>query len=186
MSYLRHPYVRHGAFPPEHRLNRYLDTVGNGSGTKNLNGNYGGSGNGIFARIQAPAGQVYAIRRMLVKIRDGTAGLSADNYGAIAAGLSTGIEVQVRESDETTVVQDLTDGVPVQINADWARLCYDARPDDYGNGDNFILIRWSFFRAGSPIFLTPGRMFGVSLSDDLSGLDAQFFLCQGFLIPLTS
>ena len=103
-------------------LSRYLDTLGTGAGTKNANGNYAGAAEEFY--IEAQAGQNLTIARMIVTIEDGGGG-TAQEYGNIGVALTNGITVTV-ENEHGTVLNDMTDGVPVDSNGAWARLCYDA------------------------------------------------------------
>ena len=154
---------------------RYLDTVGDGSGTKNANGDYSSSATDF--RINAPAGGVYEITRMLVHIRD-AANMSADEYGNLNGALANGITVAVYDGD--TLDCDLTDGLPVQSNADWGRVCYDAESLSYGSGDDFVRVRWTFSKAGQPLYLAGDYNFRVQLNDNFTGLVAHYFQVQGF------
>lgn len=162
-------------------LSRYLDTVGNGSGTKNANGNYSGAGLGetIF-KIQPAAGSVYRIARVIISIRDAS-GFQAEEYGNLAAALSTGIEVRVQNDSGTLI--DLTDGIPITTNAAWGELCYDVDLKTWGNGDEFLLVRWTFSRSGTTPQLVGDRNERLEfvLNDDLSGLVSHYFLAQGYV-----
>ena len=167
-----------GVVAPENMLFQYLDTDGDGGGTKDATGNYSDAGLGAtYFYIEAPAGRVYSLERMIVKIRGSTSGLSADDYGNIPA-LTSGILAHVRDPDGN-VILDLTDGLPIKLNADWNRLCYDSGPIAYGAGDNFVVTRWTFARSGNPIVLEPGYSFGMLMHDNMSSLNGHFFHVQG-------
>ena len=167
-----------GLTAPDDAVFRYLSDDGTTAGEKNAIGNYSGGGLGeTFFHIEAEQGETLALYRMLIKIRDGGP-FSADDYAGITSGLSTGMLAQVREPNDD-VVLDLTDGEPIQIVPDWARLCHDTSLFDFGSGDDFISVRWTFANSGSPLILTPGRKFGMLMRDDMSALDAHFFHVQG-------
>ena len=60
-------------------ISRFLDTNGNGTGTKNANGNYSGAAEIFY--IQPPAGSRYQINRLIVEVED-AAGMIATEYGS--------------------------------------------------------------------------------------------------------
>lgn len=155
---------------------RYLDTAGDGSGTKNAVGDYSGGEEEFY--IAPAADEVMLLYRMLVLIEDGSA-ISSEKYGGLTA-LSTGIEVKIIRG-ASTLVNDLTDGIVIQSNADWARNCYDATPDETGSGNNLYKVRWTFANSGKPIRLDGalGDRLVVFLNDDLSGLVSHYFKVDG-------
>lgn len=157
-------------------ISRYLDTLGTGGGLKNANGNYSGAAQDFL--IQPPAGQVFQIARLLIQIRDSGA-FTASSYGNLGA-LANGIQLLIVNDGGT--ILDLTDGIPVKSNAHWSRLCYDAKPDDYGSGDNFLSVRFTFTRSGSAIRLDGDNTerLVARFNDDLSGLVEHYFLAQGW------
>lgn len=161
----------------EDRLSRFLDTVGNGTGTTSAIGDYS-TPTSFF--ITPPTGEIYVLERFLVQIRDALA-LSADDYGNLTA-LTNGIVVKV--TDASGDVVELTDGMPIKSNADWAMHCYDSDPDNYGNGDNFIHVRWTFSKAGYPISLTEGQSLVALMQDNLTGLVQHTFKVEGYRIVL--
>jgi hypothetical protein len=167
MSYL-HDYV---ASSKATRFDRFLDTNGDGTGTKSAIGDYS-SGAEIFY-IQPPAGTVYRIARMIVYIED-DAVFNSDGYAAIAApGLSTGIQVRVQ--DDSGTLNDMTDGLPVKQNMQWKRFCYDIKVSEFGAppaGNESMAVRWTFNKAGPYIRLNGNKneRLEVVLNDNLSTL----------------
>ena len=159
-------------------LSRYLDTNGDGSGTKNANGNYSG-GQEIFY-IQPPAGSVFRITRMLVAIEDTTGALWQD-YGNITSGITNGVAVRVQDDSGTLV--DLTDAEPVKSNVDGGSHCYDAELKTAGAGNDFVQARWTFANSGQMIRLVGddnGRL-EVTLDDNLTGLIGHYFKINGYI-----
>lgn len=139
--------------------------------------------------IKPAAGKVMHITRVLAHIRD--TAINADDYGAISGSLTNGITVKV-VNDSGTII-DLTDGVTIKTSADWARVCYDAVPQTWGAGDEFLSARWTFTKSGEAITLQSDTYGGadglavdkgnerleVTLHDDLGGLVEHYFLAQG-------
>jgi hypothetical protein len=119
---------------------------------------------------------------MLVLVRD--AGVfSAEKYGNLA-GLANGIRVGLFNDSTGAIVEDWTDGLPVKANVDWGRMCYDVDHKGWGAGDEFIVVRWTFIRAGIACVLAANDnqdyAFGVEIRDDLTGLVEHYFQVQGY------
>jgi hypothetical protein len=173
-------YVRSvdSAGPQRTLLSRFLDTNGDGSGTKNANGNYSAAEEIFY--IQPGAAQVFRIARMLVTIED-TNGMSATDYGNITSGLSTGVEIRVQDDSGTLV--DLTDGLPVTNNAGWGSFCYDVDLKTWSTGNELLLVRWTFTKSGQYIRLrgANNERLEVVLNDQLTGLVGHYFLVQGYI-----
>lgn len=160
-------------------ISRYLDTAGDGSGSKNANGDYSVSGLGETIFYIAPEStQVFEVARLIVSVYD-TATMQAQEYGNLGGALGNGITVRV--SDSSGVVNDLTDGVPITINAEWAALCYDADLKSWGSGNELLGVRWTFAKSGEPVRLAGklGEKLEVVLNDDLTGLISHRFMAQG-------
>ncbi len=159
-------------------LSRYLDTDGDGTGTKNaVGGTYTATPEEFY--IQAQGGDRLSIARMIISIEDGS-GVKPELYGAGAA-LTVGITVKVLSSTGA-VIMDLTDGVPIKTNALWGSLCYDVDSKSWGNTptDELVVVRWTFSKSGRPIILEDGQKLVVLLSDDMDHLINHYFLVQGF------
>lgn len=153
---------------------RYLDTDGDGTGTKNAIGTYAAAAEEFF--IAGPASGRYNIERMIVHVRD-AAGFSAEKYGG-AAALTNGIRIQAVTDGETI---NLDDGIAIKTNAAWGRLCYDVNFHTTGAGDDFLSVRWTFSKSGKPLKLSaPTDKLYVTLNDDLDVLVEHYFMVQGW------
>jgi len=157
-------------------FSRFLDTNGDGSGTKNANGNYAG-GEEIFY-IQPGGTDIINVARLVVQIEDGGK-FGSGKYGALAGALANGIAVRVQDDSGTVI--DLTDGVLITTNVHWARYCYDVDHSDFGTGNEYMDVRWTFSKSGNPIVLDAANneRLEVVLNDNLSGLVGHYFLVQG-------
>ena len=157
---------------------RYLDTNGNGTGTKNAIGDYFAAATSFF--IQPAAGEIFRLQRMIVNVHDSQK-LKAEEYGNLTA-LPRGIIVRI--SDSSGVIQELTDGIPIKTNGEWGALCFDAElySAAAGNGD-YLRVRWTFANAGYPIRLdgNNGEKLEVVLNDDFTGIVHQYFHVQGYI-----
>lgn len=156
---------------------RYLDTVGDGSGTKNANGNYAG-GATIF-RLAPAASTIYRVARMMISIGD-TKGMVAEEYGDLGSALGNGVIVRVHNGSST--VLDITDNLPVTTNGEWGRVCFDVDIKSWGNTNELLVARWTFMRAGQYLRLDgdASEELQVVLEDNLTGLLSHHFFAQGY------
>lgn len=158
-------------------ISRYLDTNGDGTGTKEvLNAN----ATPVEFYIQPPAGETYILTRMIVSMSDsGT--MDSGGYGNNGASpLTNGITVVVERKG--SLFYSLTDpDYPVKTNGEWGALCYDVDPRDYGQGDEYINVRWTFAKSGEDVRLNGNKndRLVVTASDTLSHLVTHKFLVQG-------
>jgi len=127
---------------------------------------------------EAQTGQILRVARLLVHIEDATV-WSAASYGNLAAALTNGITVQ-HQSAVGAVLNDLTNGDPVKLNADWGKFCYDVSYVAFGAGNDFLQARWTFEKSGVPLRLKTGERLVLTLHDDFDGLDAHTFIIQGY------
>lgn len=156
---------------------RFLDTVGNGTGTKNAIGDYSSTQTDFKILNPVGADGDMEVNRLIVQIEDfGNA--VAETYGVLGV-LTNGVEILVFDGDGNTVI-DVTDGQPIKNNGQWARHSYDVSIANFPGTNDFVECRWTFGRAGSPIELKPGWSFCARLNDDLQGLIAHYFQVQGF------
>jgi len=162
----------------ERAIFRYLDTNGDGTGTKQAIGNYAGAAEEF--KIMPPDNQIYSLNRMIVLVED-TANMQAEEYGNLGVALTVGIVVQLVRNG--TPVVDLTDGFPIKTNAQWARLCYDADIKTWGAGDELLAARWTFGNSGKPFLLRGGfaEELIVTVADNMTGLIDHTFAVQGFI-----
>jgi hypothetical protein len=157
---------------------RYLDTAGDGSGTKEVLGDYSVTPDDIY--IEPPDTWNYYISRMIVTVVDGTLN-NADLYGGLGGALSNGISV-LKTSGATTL-SDYTDGLPVKTNGNWATLCHDVTVHTgFANGNDYQTIRWTLARSGGIVMLRSAfsERLVVRVNDDFSGLVSHLFMVQGY------
>ena len=95
------------------------------------------------------------------------------NYGN-GITLTNGLLFDIVD-DEDTVLLDLLDGLPIMVNPDWARHCYDTAVSSYGQGNETLNARWTFAAIGTAIRLTgdEGHCLRVTIQDDLTDLEEQ-------------
>ena len=166
-------------------ISRALDTVGDGSGTKNAVGNYSGGAEEFF--IAPAAGEIFIIERMLVSYK------AAKNWQSTLYGkdtpLTNGIKCDMQDASGT-VFTLIDPDLPILSNADWAAYCYDFTLFSFGTGDDQAAIRWTFAKSGKSVRLdgAHGDKLAVTLEDDFSGsgsdsgLTDHHFVVQGYRI----
>lgn len=155
---------------------RYLDTNGDGTGTKEANGDHSSAEEILF--YQPPINSLIEIHRLIIFMEDAT-GMRWDRYGSLAGGLTTGIVVRV--SDDSGVQLDLTDGLPVKTNGHWRRSFFDGTISARGGGNDVFAARWSLFKSGEPVTLRCNHLhqrLEVVLNDNLTGLVSHTFQAQ--------
>lgn len=107
------------------------------------------------------------IHRLMISLR-GSAEFSPGAYGINTAGpLTNGIQLLMLDEDDS-ILEDLTDGVPIKVNSHWARLCFDDSYDSYGNPGTgrFLHARLSFDRfTDNGIILRGGHKLAIRLND---------------------
>ena len=159
-------------------LSRFLDTDGDGTGTKNAIGDYS-TPEDFY--IQPAAGQVYRINRILISIEDGS-GFKAGLYGGLAA-LSTGLSLKVEDASGTLV--DFMDGVPVKTNGQWARVCFDVDLKSWSASptEELLVVRLTFSKFGQAVRLDGdnAEKLVMTLSDNMTGLLSHYFKVQGYI-----
>jgi len=156
-------------------VSRFLDTNGDGTGTKNAAVN--GSVTPAQFFIQPPPGKSFFIKGLDIRVVD--AGLLLpEGYGALAA-LSTGIQL-LRYKPEPV---NMLDGVNVVRHYDWLTFSQGRSwADTTGLGvtnNNTFTCHVKFPEA---VFLDGGsgdRM-AVIISDDLTGLVQHYFRAVGY------
>lgn len=158
-------------------LNRYLDTVGDGTGTKNARGTYVTATDFL---IKPGASESFIIESLTVIVED-VGALVAAGYGALSA-LTTGIGLYHIQP----APKDYLDGILIKRHYDWLRLPYKVAPIDTTalagvSNNQFIAELWF----PEPLVLN-GKYGQQSLNvrlpaEDFSGLAAHYFKVRGYV-----
>jgi hypothetical protein len=151
----------------------------NNADSINAIGNYGEAAQDTFI-VAPPVNQKWVVNRMIVDIEDAAGNLAASDYGGISGGLDSGVVIQVNRGTSLKTV--ITNGLPIKSNVGWSKFCYDLTYQDFGTGNDYIQIRWSFFKTGQAILLDGGQAdtLMVILNDTLTGLISHNFQFQGY------
>ncbi len=163
--------------PQKIRLDRFLDTNGDGSGANLVTGDYS-SAEEIFY-IQPSAGEAFRVARIIIYIED-TGSFDSGSYGN---GLALANGIQVRVQNDGGTIADMTAGLPVKTNTQWGRMCYDIKTSNFGSGNEAMGVRWTFTAGGQFVRLDGdnNERLEVVVNDDFSSLVDHSFLVQGFI-----
>jgi len=149
-------------------------------GVHNAVQDYSASGSGVTRFWIGPgAGETYYVNRMLVHIEDaGTPGWAAEDYGAIT--LTSGVVIRAQEGG--TMV-NITGVHPITSNGEWGAHCFDIDHVNFGTGNEFLNVRWTFGRSGRPLRLIGdnGDFLEVLCGDNMVGLVSHHFEIQGYM-----
>jgi hypothetical protein len=159
---------------------RFLDTNGDGTGTKNANGNYAGAEEEFL--IAPPSGTTFRLYRLHWHISDAAIN-NTNQYGGTAA-ITNGCRIVVRESVGSTTLFDLTDGIPIQQNIHLARLGQIMlRETGFTGGEDFLKVVIPLDGTETSIRLdgTAGEYLAVTVNDDLTGLTGHYFFVYGYV-----
>ena len=150
---------------------RYMDTIGDGSGVKNAIGDYASTPT-IF-KIKPRPSEIFHVHRLIPFLQD-SGSLDTASYGN-GIILTAGIEIKV--VDDSGVLWDITDGVPIKSNAAWKKLCFDENISEYGQGDESGSWRYTFDKDGDHIVLdgANGGELQASFGDSFAQLVEHYF-----------
>ena len=160
---------------------RHLTDDGLKGDGSNWAGNVDGSSVPVPLYAGPPAGKDWLIERLIVMVKD-NAVITADTYGGIdVLTAGTGVQIMCKEGPTGKIILDLTDGGPVRSNAEWGKMCYDVAAHTFGSGDNYILVRWTFGKSGSPLRVSSVRneKLVAVINDNLTALTGHIFMIQG-------
>jgi hypothetical protein len=169
--------MSHDKLPPTKIFYEFMKNL-DGESNMNVDGSASVSGTADFY-ISCPAGDEILLHRAMISIYD-TKGMEDEEYGDLGSSLSAGLELKVLSSDGTTVLADLTGGLPIKTNQGWSQVCYDFGRTAFVNTTNAVAAgRWTFSKGGNPIYLKAGQRLQMDVNDDLTGLISQRIMIQG-------
>jgi len=156
---------------------RFADTVGDETGSADAAVNGAVTPQNFY--LKCLSGQKgLTVHRLLAYIRD-TGSFDAGAYGN-GITMANGIEIALVGSDGAIKI-DLLDGIPIKSSGDWARQCFDIDHQSFGQGDDFMTVRWTFTKTGMPLSVGPLESIRVTINDDLTDLVEHKFQFQGLV-----
>jgi hypothetical protein len=118
------------------------------------------------------------INSIVLLIRDASA-IHYELFGSISA-LTNGVRVWYKLNATSDKVY-LDAGYAIKVNSDFAKLSIDIEIKEKSAGDNVFAGSWNFKKHfGDTLMLNKGGSFGVTLNDNLSGLDVMTMFVKGF------
>ena len=158
---------------PEYRTRHLRNAAGSEQAAVN------GSVTPVEFFVKPPPGEIWRIARMMVFLE--ASSVSAAYYGPVTVGKLTN-GVRIYTADDEGELNDLADGGAIQTSAEWAEYCFDADVKNWGAGNDFLSVRWTFTKAGVPLRLRGdyGERFAILIQDNLTGLVSHEFIVQGY------
>ena len=161
-----------------HNIYRFLTDDGLVADGTNLEMNVG-SADKFYA---GPAdGTYWVLHRALIYMEDAQT-MTASTYGGVTE-LTNGTKFYTTTGGpDGTTVTDFTGGENVHNNGEWGALCYDVQFTAPGNGNDILLCRYTFSKAGKPIILDGNNSdkIVVHIQDSLTGLLSHRVMIQGY------
>ena len=159
-----------------------LSTVGDGTGTVEMVGNYATPTEFSVDGPTAPDEYLY-LERILIFVQD-TGVFDAEGWANMGT-LTNGIDLKVVDSSDNTLVQ-LTPA-PIKSSGDLAALCHDVVFADYGTGENYATARWTFTKfSPDGLVLNNGERLVATVNDNFTVLTKQRMTVQGYLDAASS
>jgi hypothetical protein len=160
-------------------LIRFLDTNGDGTGTKNATGNYSASATSFF--IQPPINSIYMLTQFFIQLSD-AGGFVQNVYGSLATALTNGLLIRAYRG--STLTLDLTDGIPVKNNDNFLHLSEQTFITNWSGGADSLTCTFDTHTFGVtfPLNGTYLDKLEVVCNDDFTGLVDQTFLVRGYII----
>jgi hypothetical protein len=149
-----------------------IDFTGNGTGTHTVHH--------WKKYILGPApGDNIRLVRTTIHYQD-TTGFTAQEFGNLGAVLDPGLRFVLMRDGQ--VYNEFTSADPITTNGDWGHICYDVQLLSWGAGDEFIVVRWTFEKAGFPVRLNgdSNEEFVLLVNDDLQGLIDFSIIMHGY------
>jgi hypothetical protein len=158
---------------------RFLDTNGNGTGTKNAIGDYSVTPVPFF--IMPPAGRVYIVTQFIVQVSD-AGGFGQAVYASLANPLTNGLLIAAYRG--STLVLDLTDGIPVQYNDQFWHLSPRTELVAFAGGVNSLVCTFDSTDFGTAFSLngSQGDKLQVTCRDNFTALVDQTFIVHGYYL----
>lgn len=164
------------SFLAEMKIRRFLDTVGDGTGSRDAA--VDGSNTPIQFKLTSEPGRSIELDRFTVYITD-RGNLLPDKYGKDIV-MTNGILLEIQDG-VGNVVLDMLDGAPVKTNFAWQIVCFDT--DSFqGKTPNDIsaaTFRWIVSDKVDPLTLINGQSLVATIRDDLTTLEHHSFYAQG-------
>ena len=162
-------------------IRQLLDTVGNGTGTTNANGDYS-STQGVFKLVPS-AGVVYRIHELAIVLRDGTAGnWASDKFGAEPA-LTNGIGLTLELNNGGSIEKELLGGEKFKANIDFQTYGFTTNLQQW-SADTSLMAVFNFRTSQGEALRLDGTALEdirVRLDDNMTAFTEVTFFASGYV-----
>ncbi len=158
---------------------KFLTTVGDGSGTNNLNGNYSTSSTDFY--YQPASTQKYYIQQVIIQVSD-TAKFNQIDYGTITSGITNGVKFYINQNGTEI---PLISGFAFKTNEDFFALTPHISLTTFAGTADTMTVEFDVQQDfGLPLILdgAENTKFIVRLNDNFSTLTAHRFSLRGRLV----
>ena len=137
-----------------------------------------GSSTAVDFSYTAATTRGVVIHRLNIVIADNS--INPGDFGGIASGLTTSIQVLVLDSDNSTIF-DFTDSENISTNSEFGFLAgVDVDRDTQGAGDDVLVVRWTLAKAGQELRLLNTHKIAIRVNDNLTALTSFKCMVQGY------
>lgn len=157
----------------------HLDTNGDGTGSDDMN--VDGSITPVRFSITPPPGNVYRIAKFMMYIQD--TGTFDTGFWGNNITMVNGIQfITTRGGVDREVLKH-----PIRTSGDLAELTFNVRHENFGSGDEFLVSEWKIAELGQFFRLDGDNndSFSVTINDDLTNLNHQQVMAQGYIEEYT-
>ena len=152
---------------------KFLTTVGDGTGVSNIIQNYSGASTDIYYEADTE----YNVYTFLITVSD-NAKFNQIDYGAITNGLTNGVKLFIQPNGGPEV--PLLSGIAIKSNLDFLTLTADTKLTSFAGTPQTLAVNFDLYsHYGMPLTLNSGDKFIVRLNDDFSTLVSQTFGLRG-------
>lgn len=144
-------------------FSRFMDTVGDGSGT--VEQAVDGSITPVEFCVTAPAGYAYVVNSLTINYA--VTGKLDIGYGAAATALPNGLSIYEKNKDGD-VTRNALFQLPIKDNSNWGAYSFDVLPLTLKNDNQSLTFVYDFIRDGAPIVLNPGYSYCVKINDKMT------------------
>lgn len=164
-------------------LRRFLDTVGDGTGTKSAAADHSSAAEEF--KLEPGSNAIYRINSLDIIWEDAALGDTGEFVDGAGSGITNGINIQTKDGGGE--VDNLLDGVSavtIKTLGDLFTSGAEITTSAFSAGNVIVRAHFDFVRlCGWPIRVkaTSSEYLAVTVNDDLSGLVSLKFLASGYV-----
>ena len=149
-------------------------------GGRDITGNYAPGGIAVPTDFIYTAPQRLEVKTVLLYMQDSTQ-IHYELFGSLPA-LTNGMRFWYKRTASSSKIY-LDAGYAIKTNGGFGRLSFDVELKEKGSGHNVFTGQWDFQKAfGDTLLIEKGGSIGITVSDDLTGLDIFSIFIKGILL----